>query len=81
MKKTKGMSKIVIIIIIALVAAAAVIGAKYFGKPATYIIAGPIEQAKPAIDRATEVKDTMNRTTEAARQAVEKANKAIDESR
>ena len=81
MKKEKGMSTTGVVIILILIIIAAIIGAKYFGKPVSGVITGVAGQAKGDIDKANQAKDAMNKATQASEDAVKKLNKAIDDAK
>ena len=79
MKNEKGISKLSLFLIIALIIIAAIYWAKYFAKPMATVMMGGAEQAKPAIEKAKQASDAMNRanqvTEDAARKASEDAAK------
>ena len=79
MKNEKGISKLSLFLIIALIIIAAIYWAKYFAKPMATVMMGGAEQAQPAIEKAKQASDAVNRvnqvTEDAARKASEDAAK------
>ncbi len=79
MKNEKGISKLSLFLIIALIIIAAIYWAKYFAKPMATVMMGGAEQARPAIEKAKQASDAVNRanqvTEDAARKASEDASK------
>jgi uncharacterized protein (UPF0333 family) len=79
MKNEKGISKLSLFLIIALIIIAAIYWAKYFAKPMATVMMGGAEQARPAIEKAKQASDAVNRanqvTEDAARKASEDAAK------
>ncbi len=66
MKNENGISKLVLFVIIVIIIVAAIYWAKYFAKPTATVMMGGAEQAQPAIEKAKQASDTMNRATKAA---------------
>jgi hypothetical protein len=64
----KGISPLIVIVLIALLIVFAVVWVKYFSKPLTTVMTGGIERAEPAIDKARQAGD-----------ALEKLNRSTDE--
>lgn len=81
MNKEKGMSTAGVVIVLVLIIIAAIIGAKYFGKPVSSVVTGVAGQAKENIDKANQAKDAMNKATQAAEDAIKKVNKTIDDAK
>jgi len=79
MKNEKGISKLSLFLIIALIIIAAIYWAKYFAKPMATVMMGGAEQAQPAIEKAKQASDAVNKvnqvTEEEARKASEDAAK------
>lgn len=79
MKDERGISKLSLFLIIALIIIAAIYWAKYFAKPMATVMMGGAEQAQPAIEKAKQASDAVNRvnqvTEEEARKASEDAAK------
>ena len=79
MKNEKGISKLSLFLIIALIIIAAIYWAKYFAKSMATVMMGGAEQARPAIEKAKQASDAVNRanqvTEDAARKASEDAAK------
>ena len=48
--------------------------AKYFAKPMATVMMGGAEQAQPAIDKAKQSSDAMNRVTQATEEMAKKAS-------
>lgn len=68
MKNQKGISKLTVIVLLAALIAFAAIWSMYFSKPLTTVMTGGIERAEPAMDKARQASD-----------AIEKLNRATDE--
>ena len=79
MKNEKGISKFSLFLIIAIIIVAAICWARYFAKPMATVMMGGAEQARPAIEKAKQASDAVNRanqvTEDAARKASEDAAK------
>lgn len=79
MKNEKGVSKLVLFLIVAIIIIAAIYWARYFAKPMATVMMGGAEQARPAIEKAEQASDAVNRnnqmTEDAARKAIEDAAK------
>jgi hypothetical protein len=73
-KNERGISKLVLFVIIAIIIVAAIYWAKYFAKPMATVMTGGAEQAQPAIEKAKQTRDAMNRVTQATEEATRKAN-------
>ena len=69
MEKEKGISKLVLFVIIALIIVAAIYWARYFAKPMATVIMGGAEQAQPAIEKAKQASDAVNRTNQVTEEA------------
>jgi uncharacterized protein (UPF0333 family) len=74
MKNEKGISKLVLFVIIVIIIVAAIYWAKYFAKPMATVMMGGAEQAQPAIEKAKQTSDAMNRVTKAAEEVAKKAS-------
>lgn len=79
MKNEKGVSKLVLFLIVAIIIIAAIYWTRYFAKPMATVMMGGAEQARPAIEKAEQASDAVNRnnqmTEDAARKAIEDAAK------
>ena len=79
MKNEKGISKLSLFLIIAIMIVAAICWARYFAKPMATVMMGGIDQAQPAIEKAKQASDAVNRinqvTEETARKTSEDAAK------
>ena len=79
MKNEKGISKLSLFLIIAIIIVAAICWARYFAKPMATVMMGGIDQAQPAIEKAKQASDAVNRinqvTEETARKTSEDAAK------
>lgn len=67
MRNQKGISKLAIVVLIALLIVILVIWSNYFSKPLTTVMTGGIERAEPAMDKAKQAGDAidrLNRTTD-----------------
>jgi uncharacterized protein (UPF0333 family) len=76
MKNEKGVSKLVLFLIIAIIIIAAIYWARYFAKPMATVMMGGAEQARPAIEKAKQASDAVNRNNQATEDA---ARKVIDD--
>jgi hypothetical protein len=74
MKNEKGISTWVIILIIALLIGAAILWSKYFAKPMATVMMGGAEQAKPAIEKANKVSESVSRVIKVEEDATKKMN-------
>ena len=74
MKNEKGISKLSLFLIIALIIIAAIYWAKYFAKPMATVMMGGAEQARPAIEKAKQASDAVNRANQVTEDAARKAN-------
>ena len=74
MKNEKGISKLVVFVIIVIIIVAAIYWATYFAKPMATVMMGGAEQAQPAIEKAIQASDAMNRVTQAAEEEARKAS-------
>ena len=79
MKNEKGISKLSLFLIIAIIIVAAICWARYFAKPMATVMMGGAQQAQPAIEKAKQASDAVNRinqvTEETARKTSEDAAK------
>lgn len=73
MKKQKGISKVVLFLLIAILIIAAIYWARYFAKPMATVMMGGAEQARPAIEKAKQASDAVNRNNQATEDAVRKS--------
>ena len=64
MKNEKGVSKLVLFLIIATIIIAAIYWARYFAKPMATVMMGGAEQARPAIEKAKQASDAVNRVNQ-----------------
>ena len=69
MKNEKGISKLSLFLIIALIIIAAIYWAKYFAKPMATVMMGGAEQARPAIEKAKQASDAVNRANQVTEDA------------
>jgi uncharacterized protein (UPF0333 family) len=74
MKNEKGISKLVLFLIIAIIIVAAIYWARYFAKPMATVMMGGAEQAQPAIEKARQASDAVNRATQVTEDAAKKIN-------
>jgi len=74
MEKEKGISKLVLFVIIALIIVAAIYWARYFAKPMATVMMGGAEQARPAIEKAKQASDAVNRTNQVTEEAARKVS-------
>lgn len=74
MEKEKGISKLVLFVIIALIIVAAIYWARYFAKPMATVMMGGAEQAQPAIEKAKQASDAVNRTNQVTEEAARKVS-------
>jgi uncharacterized membrane protein YvbJ len=73
MKNEKGISTWAIILIIAVFIGAAILWFKYFAKPMATVMMGGAEQAQPAIEKAHQASDAVNRANKVVEEAAKKA--------
>jgi hypothetical protein len=70
---------LVLFLIIAIIIIAAIYWARYFAKPMATVMMGGTEQARPAIEKAKQANDAVNKnnqmTEDAARKTIEDAAK------
>jgi hypothetical protein len=69
MKNEKGVSKLVLFLITAIIIIAAIYWARYFAKPMATVMMGGAEQARPAIEKAKQANDAVNRNNQATEDA------------
>ena len=74
MKNEKGISKLFLLLIIALIIIAAIYWARYFAKPMATVMMGGAEQARPAIEKAKQANDAVNRNNQATEDAEKKTS-------
>jgi uncharacterized protein (UPF0333 family) len=74
MKNEKGISTLVLFLIIAIIIIAAIYWARYFAKPMATVMMGGAEQARPAIEKAKQASDAVNRTNQITEEAARKAS-------
>jgi hypothetical protein len=72
MNNEKGISKWVLIIIVALIIVAAIYWSKYFAKPMATVMMGGAEQAQPAIEKAKQASDSVDKANKIAEDAAKK---------
>jgi hypothetical protein len=72
MKNEKGVSKLVLFLIIAIIIIAAIYWARYFAKPMATVMMGGAEQARPAIEKAKQASDAVNRVNQITQDAEKK---------
>ena len=70
MQNEKGVSKLVLFLITAIIIIAAIYWARYFAKPMATVMMGGAEQARPAIEKAKQANDAVNRNHQATEDAV-----------
>ena len=78
MKNEKGIATWVVILIIALIVVGAIWCAKYFAKPMATVMMGGAEQAQPAIEKAHQASDIVDRANKAAEEAAKKASEDVE---
>ena len=64
MNNEKGISKLALFLIIAIIIIAAIYWARYFAKPMATVMMGGAEQARPAIEKAKQASDAVNRVNQ-----------------
>jgi len=74
MNNEKGISKLFLLLIIALIIIAAIYWARYFAKPMATVMMGGAEQARPAIEKAKQASDAVNRNNQATEDAEKKTS-------
>ena len=74
MKNEKGVSKLGLFLIIAIIIIAAIYWARYFAKPMATVMMGGAEQAQPAIEKAKQASDAVNRNNQVTEEAARKAS-------
>jgi ABC-type bacteriocin/lantibiotic exporter with double-glycine peptidase domain len=78
MKNEKSIATWVVILIIALIVVGAIWWAKYFAKPMATVMMGGAEQAQPAIEKAHQASDIVDRANKAAEEAAKKASEDVE---
>ena len=74
MKNEKGISTWAVILIIALLIGAGILWSKYYAKPMATVMMQGADQAKPAIERANKVSESVSRTIKVEEEATKKMN-------
>jgi uncharacterized protein (UPF0333 family) len=74
MKNEKGISKLSLFLIIAIIIVAAICWARYFAKPMATVMMGGAEQAQPAIEKAKQASDAVNRNNQVTEEAEKKTS-------
>jgi len=74
MKNEKGISTWAIILIIVLLIGAAILWSKYFATPMATVMMGGADQAKPAIEKANKVSESVSGTIKVEEDATKKMN-------
>ena len=74
MNNEKGVSMLFLLLIIALIIIAAIYWARYFAKPMATVMMGGAEQARPAIEKAKQASDAVNRNNQATEDAEKKTS-------
>ena len=74
MKNEKGISKLSLFLIIAIIIVTAICWARYFAKPMATVMMGGIDQAQPAIEKAKQASDAVNRTNQVTEEAARKTS-------
>jgi hypothetical protein len=78
MNNEKGISTWAIILIIAILIGAGILWSKYFAKPMATVMMGGAEQAQPAIEKARQASDMVNRANKVAEEAAKKASEDVE---
>jgi hypothetical protein len=81
MKSEKGVSKLYLILLIALAIAAAIFWSKYFARPMATVMMGGAEQAQPAIEKAKQASDAVDRANKVTEEAVKKVSEDAEKSK
>jgi len=74
MKNEKGISKLSMFLIIAIIIVAAICWARYFAKPMATVMMGGAQQAQPAIEKAKQARDAVNRNNQVTEEAEKKTS-------
>jgi uncharacterized protein (UPF0333 family) len=74
MNNEKGVSMLVLFLMIAIIIIAAIYWARYFAKPMATVMMGGAEQARPAIEKAKQASDAVNRNNQATEDAEKKTS-------
>ena len=74
MKNEKGISKLSLFLIIAIIIVAAICWARYFAKPMATVMMGGAQQAQPAIEKAKQARDAVNRNNQVTEEAEKKTS-------
>jgi uncharacterized protein (UPF0333 family) len=74
MKNEKDISKLSLFLIIAIIIVAAICWARYFAKPMATVMMGGADQAQPAIEKAKQASDAVNRTNQVTEDAERKTS-------
>jgi len=72
MNNEKGISKWILILIIALIIVAAIYWSKYFARPMATVMMGGADQAQPAIEKAKQASDSVDKANKIAVDAAKK---------
>lgn len=78
MKNQKGMSKLYLILLIAMAAAFAYFWSKYFAEPTATVMMQGAEQAQPAIEKAHQASDTVDRANKITEDAAKRAEENLE---
>lgn len=78
MNNEKGASTLLIILLIALAIAFAIYWSKYFSRPMADVMMQGADQAQPAIEKAEQSKETMDRLTRSAEDVAKKASQGTE---
>ena len=74
MKNEKGISKLVLFVVIVIIIIIAIYWARYLVEPVATVMMGGAEQAQPAIEKAKQASDAMNKVTRATEEMARKAS-------
>ena len=74
MNNEKGVSMLVLFLMIAIIIIAAIYWARYFAKPMATVMMGGAERARPAIEKAKQASDAVNRNNQATEDAEKKTS-------
>ena len=74
MNNEKGVSMLVLFLMIAIIIIAAIYWARYFAKPMATVMMGGAEQARPAIEKAKQASDAVNRANQVTEDEARKAS-------
>ena len=78
MKNEKGITKLVLYLIIAVIIVAAIYYFSRLSRPMATVMTGGAEQAQPAIDKAKQATNTMNKVTQTTEEMTRKVNEDVE---